>query len=97
MYNTIQEAAKDALIVQDACNLSGVAHSFMDVLQVLRKTPMQDRDCLQPTEFVNTHAVVFMFLFKMMSLNGKECLCEHCGEAYRRAEAECKKLAEVQS
>lgn len=83
---TIKEAAQQALGIQDACNLSGVAFAFGRVMQVICDNCPPNAG----TEWRNTHPVVTMFLLKMSELNG-------CGstlhESYERAENECKVLA----
>lgn len=84
---TLQQAAQQALDVQDASNLSGVTCAFARVMQAIcddsrtRQTGTRER---------NTHPIVTMFLLKMCELNG-------CGstlhESYEPAEAECMRLA----
>ena len=85
---TIQQAAQQALDVQYACNLSGVAKSFSQVIQEAL-WPIAHRDGVG-TRWVNSHPVVTMFLLKMAELNG-------CGdtmhESYEGAEKACKELA----
>jgi hypothetical protein len=61
---TIKEAAQMALDVQDACNLSGVVHSFAEVVTALRNSP----ECTG-TDWVNEHPIVTLFLDKLSSLN----------------------------
>lgn len=84
---TIQQAAQKALDVQDACNLSGVAHTFDKVVTAVFE---ESQRAGQGTNWRNTHPIVTMFLLKMSELNG-------CGstlhESYDKAEAECKALA----
>jgi hypothetical protein len=82
----IQEAAKTAIEVQDACNLSGVLASFQRIVS----------DVLWPeahkqkagTEFVNKHAIATLFLSKLCSLNGGYYECD-----YLAASDECERIA----
>lgn len=68
MPKTLQQAAQEALDVQDACNLSGVLHSLDTIV----------REVLWPeatrlgvgTRWINHHPIVSMFLDKLESLNG---------------------------
>lgn len=82
---TIQQAAQQALDVQDACNLSGVCHSLYECVAAIRMSgpSVSTRD-------VNRHPIVTLFLLKMCELNG-------CGStlnaAYDPAELECRRIA----
>jgi len=68
----LKDAATKALAVQDACNLSGVVHSFSQVLT----------ECLWPlarenglgTLYVNTHPISQLFAYKISALSGQEHL-----------------------
>ena len=62
---SLKELAQEALQVQDACNLSGVAHAFADVLRDLG-------DHTAGTDERNTHPVVRVFLNKMIDLAGQD-------------------------
>lgn len=64
---TIQEAAKLAVNVQDACNLSGVVRSFAQVTEVLWH---EARRLNQGTDWVNTHPITILFADKVASLAG---------------------------
>jgi len=67
---TLQEAAQQALDVQDACNLSGVLHSLDQIVsQILWP---EARRIGKGTDWVNRHAIVSAFLYKLMDLNGGE-------------------------
>lgn len=85
MNNSIRKAAQDALGCQDACNASGVAHSMLDAMAALRTEKHMT------TGWVNTHPIVFMFLYKLMALNGHEPL--NLGEQYSKAESMCREIA----
>lgn len=82
----IQEAAKLAIDVQDACNLSGVTFSFAKVMQAIcddgRASPHKG------TDWRNNHPVAKLFIWKMALLNGIEVNGDF-GEPYDM----CKRLA----
>src|SRR6266566_6841421 len=88
---TIQEAAKTALLVQDACNLSGVLASFHNI--VMDVLWPEARRLGKATEFVNTHPIVTLFLDKLASLNRSQCLCSDSMKSYYSAYAEVENLA----
>jgi len=60
---------KDAITVQDACNLSGIVHSFS---QVLIKVWVEARAQGKGTDFVNRHPISVMYSSKIASLTGSE-------------------------
>ena len=84
---TIQQAAQQALDIQDDCNLSGVVFAFERCMRAVcddsqaRGTGTKER---------NQHPIVTMFLLKLCELNG-------CGStlnpAYEEAERTCKEIA----
>ncbi len=79
MARTIQELTKEALAVQDACNLCGVAQSFARAMSELM-------DMTGSTKKVNEHFVTILWLDKMASLAGiQELGNEKVMEAYREA------------
>ena len=82
-----KRAAQNAIQVQDACNLSGVAHSYWSAIEAICERANQ---LGQGTRWKNTHVIVTMFLLKMAELNG-------CGstlhETYTQAEELCKRIA----
>ena len=86
---TIQQAARQALDVQDACNLSGVVFVFARCVQAICDNPEQQK---AGTRERNQHPIVTMFLLKLCELNG-------CGSTlhptYEAAEARCKEIAGV--
>jgi len=58
-----------AILVQDACNLSGVAHSFSKVVTKI----WNEADRLgKGTDWVNTHPIVILYANKISSLSGSE-------------------------
>ncbi len=88
---TIKEAAKTAILAQDACNLSGVLASFHNV--VTDVIWPDARRLGKATEFVNTHPIVTLFLDKLASLNRSQCLCSDSMKSYYSAYAEVERLA----
>lgn len=62
---TLPELAKDALEVQNACNLSGVAQGFARAMISIRELP----ECTG-TEYCNRHPITIAWLDKLNSLAG---------------------------
>jgi hypothetical protein len=89
---SLADVAREAIAVQDACNLSGVVHSMLDAIATIRNSPSNTG-----THFVNTHEIVTLYISKLASLNGTDCLCSDCMDSFSKAMDACKKLAEVQS
>lgn len=80
------KAAQDAILVQDACNLSGVVHDFSRILaEVL--WPMA-REQGQGTDWVNTHPISKLFADKIVDLAHVRDF-----DQYFTAYDECKKIA----
>jgi hypothetical protein len=63
---TYQQLAQQALDIQDASNLSGVAHAFSRGVRILSD---EARKRGEGTEWVNEHPIVSLFLDKLASLN----------------------------
>lgn len=86
---TIKELAVEVLQVQDACNLSGVVHSWSRAITELRS--------LSPgasTETINTHPINVLWASKCRDLAfGKEDICAETVEQYRHAYVTCERLA----
>ena len=62
---TIEQAKKDAIQVQDACNLSGVVFSFAQAMAAV----CEEADRLgKGTEWKNNHPVSVLFASKLASL-----------------------------
>ncbi len=61
------ELAKDALAVQDACNLSGLVFSLAKVMQALCDHPRN-----AGTDWRNHHPVLVLWLSKLQSLNTRD-------------------------
>src|SRR6266436_2319043 len=88
---SIQDAAKLALDVQNASNLSGVLHSLDEIVSDVI-WPGARRQA-NGTAYVNSHPIVTLFLHKLTSLNGCECFCSECISNYSRATAQVEKIA----
>lgn len=87
---TIQDAAKDAIAVQDACNLSGVVRSFAELMPVVREHVKA-----QGTDAINRHPVCVLFASKIADLAGQQGgLAGESFARYHFAYEECKRLAE---
>lgn len=73
----LADLAREALAVQDACNLTGVVHSFARTCTRLRR-------CMpgQGTRTYNTHPIVRLWVDKLASMTGGEPF----GSAYLRVE-----------
>lgn len=82
----IHEAAKLAIDVQDACNLSGVVRSFAKITEVLWE---EARSLKLGTKFVNEHPISVLFASKIASLTG----CEQ-PMLFSQAYGVCKDLSE---
>lgn len=60
---------QDAIDVQNACNLSGVVHSFS---RVISKVWDEAHANGQGTDYVNRHPIAVMYASKIASLTGSE-------------------------
>jgi hypothetical protein len=65
---TIQEAACTAIAAQDAVNLSGVLHTFSEIVSEVIWPEARKQG--KGTDFVNRHCIVTLFLHKLCDLNG---------------------------
>lgn len=71
---TIQQAAQQALDIQNASNLSGVA---ITLSETLTETIWPEALRIgRGTEWVNQHPIVTLFLDKLNSLNRIQCFCD---------------------
>lgn len=57
--------ATEALLVQDACNLSGVAHGFSKAMEQLWDVAREEG---KGTDWVNTHPISVVWADKIQSL-----------------------------
>ena len=73
---------QDALMIQDACNLSGVVHSWATILSEMVKDGMD-------TETIWHHPINILFSSKVASLTGSENF-----DNFSKAYVECQKEAE---
>jgi hypothetical protein len=87
---TIQEAAAAAIAVQDACNSSGVARSMVEAMDAIRASADEVRGAYGHP---NRHPIVFLFLYKLMALNGHEPL--NLWSEYDKAVKECEAIQAV--
>src|SRR5258707_310244 len=88
---TLPQAARTALDVQNAVDLSGVLHSLDQI--VTDVIWPEARKLGKGTEFVDTHPIVTLFLHKLISLNRNECFCSGCVSDFARASAEVDAIA----
>ena len=65
---TMHDLVRNALQVQDACNLSGVVHSFSRDIARLRQ--LCDKDPRFSTTRLNEHPVCVLYASKIASLTG---------------------------
>ena len=80
----LQKLAKDAIAVQDACNLSGVAISFGKMVPELRTLINGD------TDTTNHHPIVKLWIFKLADLAGLELECNDYSDVWEQV----RKIAE---
>jgi hypothetical protein len=66
------DLAKVALDVQDACNLTGVVHSWADVGTRLRQ--LLECEGVLSTAQINTHPVMVLFADKVSHLTGTQTI-----------------------
>lgn len=72
---TIKDLAREALDVQDACNLSGVVHAFSRCMTELRV--ILEAEGKFSTDKLNTHPIAIMYSSKIASLTGSEDKFSH--------------------
>lgn len=63
-----KQLLKEALQVQDACNLSGIAKSFANVMTLLWRVDRQNQNL--GTGWVNSNSVTRLWTCKLTSLSG---------------------------
>jgi hypothetical protein len=84
-HKTLQQAAKEAIMVQDACNLGGVSISFREAVQAVQQLRIS-------TAGVRTHPIIKLFIDKMFDLCGRPDTSE-----YSRAMRQCEAIARGES
>jgi len=61
---------QDAILVQDACNLSGIVHAFSRIMPKIRAT--LESEGTFSTDAVNGHPIAVMYASKIASLAGSD-------------------------
>jgi hypothetical protein len=79
---TETDICKEAMNVQDACNLSGLAHSLPEIIVRLGQLSIPYR----------AHPAVRLWVSKMESLANGECCCERCTNYWADAYNQCKDI-----
>ena len=79
------DMARDALNVQDACNLSGVVFSFVEVV---RKLGDYAHEHAKGTAWKNKHPLVQLWVDKLGHLAGTQGFDWHPSRAYEWADAQ---------
>ncbi len=82
---TLADLAREAIEVQNACNLSGVVRTYGEVLSALRDLP----ECTG-TSWINSHPIAVAFADKISDLVYSPDHLDHAAWAHD----ECLKLAE---
>ena len=65
---------EDALMVQSACNLSGVVHSFSEILSRLVKEAQEQG---KGTAWINTHPICILFAEQIKHLTTSDYFQAH--------------------
>lgn len=78
----------DALMVQSACNLCGIAQSFAAVVKRINQEN-------EGSEWAHSHPVVVLYLAQIMWLSIGESMSHEVGITYFDAHAVCEARAEV--
>lgn len=76
----------DAIAVQNACNLSGVAHSFS---RILKHIFQESQLAQQGTEWINHHPICVLYTHQMTFLAGRECFTDGNAVSYAEAHEYC--------
>ena len=69
MKKTIIELSKQAIEVQDACNLLGVSKSFALAVEEL----FYSNECNRDMNKLNNHPVITLWIDKLLDMNGRPC------------------------
>ena len=88
MMETMKDAAREALSVQDACNLSGVVFAMHQATAIIWQ---EAHKRALGTEFVNTHPVMILFIDKLCHL----AKYDQSGISLIHTYDECHKLADL--
>lgn len=65
LVRSVPQLAQDALDIQNACNLSGVAHAFSGAMSALWT---HAHAAGMGTEWINTHPITIAYVSKLVSL-----------------------------
>ncbi len=84
------EDYKRAIDAQDACNLSGIVHSFSDVINKIWATA-RALEC--GTDWVNQHPISVLYSDKIASLSGSNAGLSAFSTAYDVCKREAAKCA----
>lgn len=71
---TYQQAAQNALDIQNACNAGGVVYTFAEVIQaVWTESHRRTKEGITPsgTDWVNRHPITMLFIDKLNDLAGR--------------------------
>lgn len=77
---------KDAIEVQNACNLGAIVHAFDKVITKIQK---ESHEKALGTNWVTNHPIVTMYVCKLDSMNGASYIAGKFEDAYK----ECKEKA----
>lgn len=81
---TLAQLAREALLVQDACNLSGVVHGFSRAIGELR--PLLEASGQGGTHSINRHPICQLWADKISSLAGTQFESSWATPAYAEVE-----------
>lgn len=82
MNRTASQWASDAILVQDACNSSGIVHTFSTLMSDLSDYSFQKN---KGTSWKNRHPLVILFVDKLASLCGSNLNYGHDSYGFHRA------------
>jgi len=80
----VAELAREVILIQDACNFSGLSLGFI--------AARDDLLASVPTHELAAHPVMQMWVLKLHQLTIGECLCSKEMERYGEAYAKCRAL-----
>jgi hypothetical protein len=84
-HKTYQQAAKEAVMVQDACNMGGVSISFREAVQAVQR---QAHLLGRGTSWIRSHPILVLFIDKMNDLCGRPGVTD-----YVKASDQCDAIA----
>jgi hypothetical protein len=87
---TIQDLAKEAIQVQDACNLSGVVHGFSRAMTELREILRAENGGVINTHTMNHHPICCLWASKIHDLTSMGL---SDGERFREVYEACEDIA----